>query len=254
MATRGTAKRKSTRKGERNARPKIARTVERSAEQEPNGGAGREAERSPSALAREERMLDALEEIFLEDGFRRVTIGELAARLRCSRTRLYALAPTKEDLFLRVVDRFLRRIRSLGDERLRAASDPVERIQAYLEPGVSETRSASATFSADVESFPPARRLFERHQRERTDGVSRLVAEGMRQGQFRGVHPDLVAEVMMVAVRRVMQPDFLARANLSMSEAFAEVGGLMRHGLLDAEGTAKAASRARARLPGRSDT
>lgn len=46
---------------------------------------------------RQEQVLDGLEEIFREEGFRRLTIGELATRLRCSRSTLYAMAPTKEE-------------------------------------------------------------------------------------------------------------------------------------------------------------
>lgn len=195
------------------------------------GGAEPGGTPAAPADARRERLLEALEEIFLAEGFRRVTIGGLAARLRCSRTTLYQLAPGKEELFLAVVDRFLRRIRRLGEAGLREARDPVDRLRAYLEPGVTETRGASAAFSADVDALPAARRLFEAHQRERTEGLARLVAEGVREGVFHGVHPELAAEVMMVAVRRVKEPDFLERAKLSMSEAFEEVGRLMRYGL-----------------------
>ena len=56
---------------------------------------------------RGEQLLAQLEEIFFEQGYRRITVGALAARLRCSRATLYALAPSKEELFLRVLDRVL---------------------------------------------------------------------------------------------------------------------------------------------------
>ena len=59
---------------------------------------------------RREEILDELEAIFLAEGFRGLTVGTLAARLRCSRSTLYALAATKEELYLRVSDRILRRI------------------------------------------------------------------------------------------------------------------------------------------------
>ena len=40
--------------------------------------------------------LDRLSHLFHQEGFRHFTIGELAARLHCSRRRLYAVAESKE--------------------------------------------------------------------------------------------------------------------------------------------------------------
>ena len=84
-------------------------------------------EGSPPSRAYSEReghLLEGLEEIFLQEGFRRVAVGELAARLHCSRATLYALAPSKERLFLLVLERLLARIRGMGRaaDRARAAT------------------------------------------------------------------------------------------------------------------------------------
>ncbi|MBI2962161.1 MAG: TetR/AcrR family transcriptional regulator [Deltaproteobacteria bacterium] len=204
------------------------------------------APRSPSPRAR--RTLEALEEIFLREGFRRISVGEIAARLHCSRRTLYELAAAKEDLFLLVLDTFLRRIRRLGDEAALGAADLAGRIERYLAPGIRETARASNVFFADVAGLPPARRLFDAHQQARIAGLRAMVAEGARRGVFRGFDPHLVAEVFIGAYRRVSQPDFLAAANLSITEAYAELSRLLRHGLLHPEnGKAGAARRSRAR-------
>jgi hypothetical protein len=155
------------------------------------------------------------------------------------------MAPSKPELFLLVLDRFLRRIRALGRERAAAEKDLGRRIEALLEPGITETRLASEAFSADVESFAPARRLMDEHQRERMQGLREIVEEGCRSGAFRGVHSMLVAEVMIAAVGRVREPDFLHQAGLSMSEAFAECSRLIRHGLLHSRSERMGARRGR---------
>lgn len=159
-------------------------------------------------------------------------MAELAARLRCSRRSLYALAPSKPELFLLVLDRFLARIRRLGREQAAAHSDPAEKIEALLEPGISLTRPAGDAFSADVASFSPASKLLDEHQRERMESLREVVEDGIRRESFRGVHAYLVAEVMLAAVARVREPSFLEESGLSMSEAFEECGRLIRHGLL----------------------
>ena len=186
----------------------------------------------PVLPPRARRTFEALEDILLREGFRRVSVGELATRLRCSRRTLYELAPTKEDLFVRVVDGFLHGIRRKGDEAARTATDFPARIERYLAPGISETARAANVFFADVASLPATRRLLDAHQKMRIAGLRDMIAAGARRGIFRGLDPYLVAEVFTGAYRRVSQPDFLASANLSMAEAYAEVGRLLRHGLL----------------------
>jgi len=189
---------------------------------------------------RREQVLDELEGIYLAQGFRKLGMGELAARVRCSRRTLYALAPTKPELFLRVLDRFLRRIRALGADGVAKSRDPREALEALLAPGIEETRRASDAFTADVASHLPARRMLDRHQRARMTLLRELVEEGIRTGVFRGVHAELVAEVMLAAVSRVRDPRLLRRAGLSMSEAFAECSRLICHGLLHPKDTRRA--------------
>src|SRR2546423_4270803 len=105
---------------------------------------------APRQRHRNDHALDALEEIFLGEGVRRVSVGELARRLRCSRRTLYALAKSKQELFLLVVDRFLSRILRLGDESASARHDPAARIEAYLEPGIQQVARSTNLFFTDI--------------------------------------------------------------------------------------------------------
>lgn len=190
---------------------------------------------------RAQQTLAAVEEIFLRDGFRRVSVRELAARLRCSRRTLYELAPSKEELFVRVLEIFLQRIREEGDAAAAAAPDLAGRIEHYLRPGITEVARATNVFFADVAELPTAKRMLDEHQRRRIAGLRGLVSEGARRGIFRGLDPHLVAEVFIGAYRRVSQPDFLAASKLSITEAYAELSRLLRHGLLHSENGASTA-------------
>jgi AcrR family transcriptional regulator len=181
---------------------------------------------------REEQLLEALEEIFLQEGFRRVAVGELAARLHCSRATLYALAPSKERLFLLVLERLLARIRDMGRAAYDEGAAPEDCIVRAIAPGVTELRKSSVSFFADIAGFAPARRMLADHQRARVDEACRTIEEGIRKGALRGVHSRLVAEGMLAAVQRIMDPEFLSEAGLRMSEAVEEIEDLFLHGFL----------------------
>ncbi len=177
-------------------------------------------------------IVEALEKVFLEEGFRDVTVGELAARLKCSKRTLYELAPSKQELFVLVVERWLDRIRHLGWAGALEHDDPQKRIIAYLEPGVSQSRLASRRFLQDLQSFRPAYMLLEAHQRERTSVLRDIVQDGIKRGRFRNLHAPLVAEVFLAAVSRMNEPDFLANAGISFSDAFSELYDLFLKGLI----------------------
>lgn len=181
-------------------------------------------------MSRQERLLDALEALFLSEGFCDVTVASLAKRLRCSRRSFYELAASKEGLFLLVFDRYLTRLRDAGQ---RGARDlpPVEAIAAYLAPALVAARKLSPRVMRDVQACRAARVMWEQHTRERMAGLQSLIENCVRENLFRGVDSFLVAEVMVVSLRRIGEPDFLAKAELTYREAVQELYALLLRGL-----------------------
>ncbi|MFN2427282.1 MAG: TetR/AcrR family transcriptional regulator [Candidatus Binatia bacterium] len=185
--------------------------------------------------SRPDDLLKRLEEIFLREGFRRIPIGELATRLRCSRRSLYERAPGKNDLFVLVLDRILRRIDASGRAAAAATASFEERITAFIEPGIAELASASPAFFADIASLPAARERLAAHQENRKVQLEKLLAGGMRSRAFRKVHPAVAARAMVAAYRAVTDAKFLAGVDVSSAEATREVESLFLHGILHPE-------------------
>ena len=99
-------------------------------------------------------MLAELEELFLAEGFAQFTLDELAGRMRCSKSTLYALAPSKEQLAVKVVGHFFKGAAELIEQRVEGIDDAREIIGEYL-AGVSEyLNRASATFMARALAKP----------------------------------------------------------------------------------------------------
>lgn len=204
----------------------------------------------PSASRRIERLEEEIESLFLREGFLHFSTDDLARRLHCSKRALYQIAPSREELFEAMVERWLSQLRRDGVEKARTASDPFEAITAYLGAAIVATRDAGAQFVRDLSRFPATYRRLMRHQRERIAGLERLLAEGAARGRFRGVHTQLVAEVMLNAVAQLVDPELLARVGLTMSQAFGEFYDIVEHGLLPgSDGRGRGRRRARKRLP-----
>lgn len=187
---------------------------------------------SAQAPSRREQLLEGLERIFIPEGYRRVTVGELAARLRCSRRSLYELAESKEKLFLLVVERVLSRIERRGQEAARKGTSAVEKLAGLMRPGLEELNSATPAFFADIERLPAARRRLARHQDSRQRELRDLIEKAVRAGECRNVHAHLAAQAMLAAYRAVTDSRFLSDVDASIGEAVGEVRDLFLYGIL----------------------
>ena len=170
--------------------------------------------------------------MFRQEGIAELTVGEIAQRLRCSRSRLYALAKTKDDLFLLIAKRYLGSLLLQSDEVIGAEGDVVQAINSYLDIGVRASALLGVPFLRDLEASGRGRRLFDAYQAKRGRGLASLVARGVADGVFNPRHAVLVAEILLGGALRIRRPRFLQRSGLSLEEAFAEFYALLLHGLL----------------------
>jgi AcrR family transcriptional regulator len=208
----------------------------------------REGRHSRGYTGRQGQVLDALEDLFLEEGFTHLTIGEMVARLRCSRRTIYSVAPSREELILIVIDRLLNRMGVEAKARAASHEDPGDAIEAYLQTGVTTLARATQAFNEDIESYLPTRHLYDRHLNIALKVLGGLVETGIAKGVFRSLHPAVVAEILAAAVECIRKPEVLIRANVTHAQALADMSMLLRHGLVQAPDRAGDDGRAR---PGR---
>src|SRR5262245_23155210 len=89
--------------------------------------------RTARRSTRRGEILDGLVHLFLAEGFLHFSLEDLAIRLQCSKSTLYVVAPSKEQLIAAVVRAFFRRATDHVEESLADETDPVQRIRVYLE-------------------------------------------------------------------------------------------------------------------------
>lgn len=176
-------------------------------------------------------LLNEIQRIFFARGYRRLSMDDLARALRCSKRALYELAPNRKALFLLVVERWAEHVRKLGEAAAAESGHAKHRLVGFLQPGVIETRQMTRDFLSDLRAFPAARQALERHQKQRMEVLSEIVDEGIREGVFKPIKPQLVASFCLAGIARINEPDFLRDADLSFSEAFQELYQLLMTGL-----------------------
>ncbi len=189
----------------------------------------RPTRRAPTA--RQSALLEELLALFLAEGFAETTLDDFAARLHCSKSTLYALAPSKEQLALKVVGHFFRVATERIEKRVAAAPDARERIARYLAGAAEELGVASAEFVADVSDFPATRAVYQRNAQAAADRIRAFILEGVADGLFREVHARLVGEMAGWLIEGIQVGVVGARAEVSDAEAFAGLADLLLGGL-----------------------
>ncbi|EFL11201.1 TetR family transcriptional regulator [Streptomyces sp. AA4] len=188
-----------------------------------------EARRRPTA--RQQALLRDLEALFLAEGFAGFTLDDLAARLRCSKSTLYALAPSKEQLAVKVVAHFFRDAAERLEKRIAGIDDARELIGEYLS-GVSEhLNRASPEFMADIAAFAPARDTYQLNSRAAARRIRAFIDKGVADGVFRDVHARLVAEMTGLIIEGIQTGVLGRRTDVSDAEAFTALGELLLGGL-----------------------
>lgn len=183
--------------------------------------------RSSRSAARREELLDELVALVLVEGFGAFTLDDLARRLHCSKSTLYVLAASKEQLVVAVVKRFFQRATAVVEERAAGPADHRDRISAYLLAVAEQLQPASPAFFADVAAFAPAREIYERNTRSAAARVQQLVTEGVAAGTIRPVQASFVGAAVAAVMAAIHRGDITAATGLDDAAAYRELADLV---------------------------
>lgn len=175
--------------------------------------------------------MHAVERIVLRDGIRGIRMGDLATEAGCSRSTLYEIAPSKEDLLLLVLDRMMRHLSVRGAEAIATADTNVERITAMLTRAALDFAELGPHFLEAIRSHPPARLLFDRWVVVCRDVLEQLIDDAVADREIRPVPGPVVAEMMFVAVLRFADPDFTRTSKVTSADAMAQMVDVVLNGL-----------------------
>ncbi len=183
------------------------------------------------ATARRAELFDALVQLFLAEGFAHLTLDQIASRLRCSKSTLYTLAGSKDDLVQAVSVHFFRSATAEVESAVAAVNGTRARLTAYLTAVGAALAPASEQFMDDLAAFPPARDVYQHNTRAAAARVHDLISEGAAAGDVRDVHAAFVADVAASVMVRIQQRKIKAAVGLEDSRAYLELAELLTAGI-----------------------
>lgn len=159
--------------------------------------------REAQAAARRSELTDRLIELFLRDGFAELSLDDMAKHAKCSKTTLYAVGSSKEQIILAVVRAFFRRATDEISGRLDPAAAPAEQIARYLTLISVALAPASPYFFADLDAYAPAREIYQHNTAVAAAYVQERVLEALgARSHVDAVFVGAVAGQVMNAIHR----------------------------------------------------
>ncbi|MEU5990192.1 TetR/AcrR family transcriptional regulator [Spirillospora sp. NPDC047418] len=179
-------------------------------------------ERVTRAARRREALIGRLMDVFLDRGFAELSVADLAALLRCSKSTLYSVAASREQIIAAVVRAFFRRATGRVEAALDADAEPGERVGVYLRAISEELAPASPAFFADLDAFAPAREIYKQNTGYAVERVQGLVREAS--GDADAAFVGAVAGQVMESIHR---GEIKARTGMDDSAAYAALASLI---------------------------
>ena len=187
--------------------------------------------RRRSAVERRSLLLDRLEEIFLAEGFSSLTIDDLCRRLNCSKTTLYSVADSREQIIQAVTRHFFARATATIEREVEDEKDAARRVVRYLAGVGTAMRRNSIAFYVDMVSYEPTASIYRLNSDAAAARVRSFIEEGVATGEFRRANAGLAGQAVALLIEGVQSGELLERTSLTAGEAFSELGELIVNGL-----------------------
>lgn len=172
--------------------------------------------------------LSALLDVFLEHGFVDLSVEDIARLVRRSKSTLYELAPSKDEITAAVVREFFRRATTRVETRI-AGESPRERLTSYLRAVADELAPASSQFLLDLERHPEARHIYDANIRMASQRVRELSRESL--GDVSSVRPDFVGVVSGLVMNAIHRGEVAQLTNMTLPEAYSALAEFISAGI-----------------------
>lgn len=181
------------------------------------------------------RILACGRQIFLERGFRKVTVEEICAGLGISKRTFYRHFPDRDALAVDVVSELVGRHLPEVIENLTSSRPVDEVLRTHFDLLADRVlANVSTQLLSDVQTLLPE--LWDRVDTLRS-GAVHILTEQLRRGQTEGdIRPDIDAQaagkLILGIVNGLANPAFLMEHDLTMGQFIETLKNLLLHGVL----------------------
>lgn len=147
-------------------------------------------------------ILEAAQRLFMQDGFRGISMRQIAEAVGVTKAALYYHFRDKEELFVAIVEQYLLAMSSLIDEVVAGAPGAREQVGELVRRILSqppEQRSIIRLASQEIGNIGPHNRarFLAMYHDQFVGRITALLAAGMARGELRAIDPNLATWTLL---------------------------------------------------------
>jgi TetR/AcrR family transcriptional regulator, fatty acid metabolism regulator protein len=155
-----------------------------------------------------ERILEAAETVFADNGYHDALVDEIGKRTSMSKGGLYFHFPSKEDLFFAVMDRLANKLVRRAEKAAASADTPLEAAEAALDAVLSALSVQKRLARLLITQGYSMGNAFEAKRAEMFDRFAGVIKQRLdeagKAGQIGKIDTDLASRVWLGAVNEVV--------------------------------------------------
>ena len=185
-----------------------------------------------SSKETKKRILTAARTVFVEEGYAHANMRHIARAAGISVGGLYLYFKNKEDLYLTLVQDWMKRLNESTHDALATINDPMEAIRAFIMISIDFARRNREIIMLEGRELGFHFGIEQKREffRERRGLIAEIVRQGMEKGVFRECNSEEAAKVIFNTLRGFAVSTALDEEALFASDACVDMvlNGLLR--------------------------
>jgi AcrR family transcriptional regulator len=178
------------------------------------------------------------QDLFLKNGFYKISMDEIAAELKMSKKTIYKYFPSKQDLVREVILDFLQTNQKKVTEIVKQKNDAVTKFQLMVK-FIAEMllRGGERLFVEIPKHMPDMWNEIDSFRvKMMSEKFSILIEQGKKEKCFIDLPTSLVQNIFISSIRSVVTPQFLMNNKFSAAEALNFTIKILMNGILTEKG------------------
>ena len=145
------------------------------------------------------RLMEKAEELFVELGYKAVSMEEIAEAAGISKMTIYKHFPSKEELFLEIIFKQIKHHYKIIDEEIKNVSGTIEKINFLVNYSLEISKNYSFALYKDIMTLPYiTEKIIAEKNRLNTVIFENILKEGVEQGEVRKGDITFMADMLIM--------------------------------------------------------
>ena len=175
---------------------------------------------------------------FLEGGFFKTTMDELAAELHMSKKTIYKHFPSKEKLVTDVAKKILQNNAHLIEKVVALKCNPVEKMFRIFQTVAKIISGVHENIIKDIHYYSPEawKEIDEFRTKKINSFLAGIIAQGQKEGYFIKKKPEIIITMFLASARAIVNPSFVINNRFTLLEALDETTEILARGIMTDKG------------------